>query len=69
MLYTSDDIQDMLDSCKKNVKLKEAVISHFTGRDKGAISDVLDDGYYERFDRYDSDICEQFIKAYEKEAK
>ena len=67
-LYTNDDIQNMLDVCGMDIKLKDAVLSHFTGADKAAMSDVFSDGYYERFDRYDSNVCEQFITAYEKEA-
>lgn len=41
------------------------VVSHKTNNsDFMAIKDVLDDGYYERFDRYDSDVVEQFITIY-----
>ncbi len=67
-MYTNDNIQDMLMEVNSNNSLKEKVLAHFTGRDLSAVKDVLDDGYYERFDRYDSDVCEQFIRAYETEA-
>ena len=41
------------------------VVSHKTNNsDFMAIKDVLDDSYYERFDRYDSDVVEQFIIIY-----
>ena len=65
-IYTNDDIQDMLMECNENCNLKDSILKCFSGRDKSAMADVFEDGYYERFDRYDSDVCEQFIKAYEK---
>jgi hypothetical protein len=67
-IYSNDDIQDMITAVNADQKLKEKVLSHFSGNDLHAMQDVLNDGWYERFDRYDSDICEQFIKAYEVEA-
>ena len=67
-IYSNDDIQDMISEVNKNLKLKEKLLAHFSGSDLHAMQDVLNDGWYERFDRYDSDVCEQFIKAYEAEA-
>ncbi len=68
-MYNNDDIQDMIEECNESNELKEAILNNFSGADKRAMIDVLDDGYYDRFDRYDSDVCEQFIRAYEKESK
>ena len=67
--YSNDDIQDMIEEVNKSARLKENVLNHFSGSDLFAMRDVLNDGCYERFDRYDSDVCEQFIKAYEVEAQ
>lgn len=66
-IYSNDDIQDMITAVNDDQKLKEKVLGHFSGNDLHAMQDVLNDGWYERFDRYDSDICEQFIRAYEAE--
>ena len=68
MFYTNDDIQIMLNQTIKNPDLKERIRSHFKG-DLPALNDVLSDGYVDRFDRYDSDVCEQFISAYLAETK
>lgn len=65
-MYNNDDIQRMLSECKKNSNLKDDVLRQFDGGDLMAVEDVIMDGYYERFDRYDSDVCEKFITAYEK---
>lgn len=67
MFYSNDDIQNLIEEVNKDNALKERILSHFDNRDLVAIKDVLSDGYYERFDRYDSDVCEQFLSAYEKE--
>ncbi len=67
-IYSNDDVQDMISEVNKNLKLKEKLLGHFSGSDLHAMQDVLKDGWYERFDRYDSDVCEQFIKAYKAEA-
>lgn len=69
MLYTNDDVQILIDQTNKDPKLKELIRSQFAGRDLLALNDVLSDGTYERFDRYDSDVCEQFISAYENSVK
>lgn len=66
-IYSNDDIQDMITAVNDNQTLKEKVLGHFSGNDLYAMQDVLNDGWYERFDRYDSDICEQFIITYEAE--
>lgn len=68
-LVTNQELQQMIKAVNSNDSLKQAILSHFEGRDKSAIIDVLRDGYYERFDRYDSAVCEEFITAWEKEYK
>ncbi len=68
-LVTNQELQQMIKAVNSNDSLKQAILSHFEARDKSAIIDVLRDGYYERFDRYDSAVCEEFITAWEKEYK
>ena len=63
-IYTNEDIQDMLTAVKKSDTLRTKILSCFSEDDRAAMADVLDEGWYERFDRYDSDVCEQFIRAY-----
>lgn len=65
-LYTNNDIQKMMDHVNSNDTLRKQIISHVHENDGGAVSAVLADGYVERFDRYDSAVCENFIVAYEK---
>ncbi len=69
MIYLNDDIQRMIKEVKGDENLKVAVLKQLSGRDKAAVEDVLAEGWYERFDRYDSDVCEQFITAYENAKK
>ncbi len=68
-LYTNDDLEDMLSAIKKDDDLKSRIQSHFSDRDLAAINYVMNDGYYEAFARYDSDVCEQFIAAWEMEVE
>lgn len=65
--YNNDDIQKMLETLREP-EYKKAFIQNLTcsPRDRSAILDCIDDGYYERFDRYDSDVCETFIATYEE---
>lgn len=65
-MYTTKDIQHMLNECNRDLDLKDRILSQFRGSDRFDMVAVFEDGYYERFDRYDSDLCEQFITAYEK---
>ena len=65
-MYTVDEIQDMIDDVRRNRETFMPFIDEINTRDRRAIMNVLCDGYYEAFDRYDSDVCEQFINAYEK---
>lgn len=63
-LYNNDDIQEMLDSLKNPKHFKGLDFKDVSDSDKRAILRVIEDGYYETFDRYDSDVCEQFIRVY-----
>lgn len=65
-MYNNDDIQNMIDEVKDNKEFFKAVDqSGICEEDKIAIMDVLDSGWYEDFDRYDSAVCEYFITIYE----
>ena len=73
-MYSNDDIQEMIERVN-NDGTNETIIDvvsayrNYTGGsviDNDAIREVLRSGYYETFDRYDSDVCEQFIRAFEK---
>ena len=69
-MYSNDDIQRMIEKCSKNKAFKKKVlegIEDFT--DRRAVESVIEDGWYEYFDRYDSAVCERFIDAYEKAVK
>lgn len=65
-VYDNADIDGMLATLKGPDNLKD-FRSHLicSVHDEKAILDCIDDGSYERFDRYDSDVCEIFISAYE----
>ena len=64
-LYTNNDLQRMIEFINNNQVIRDDFIKRLPKNADGrAIEDVLDDGYYERFDRYDSDVAEQFIDMY-----
>lgn len=66
-IFDSDDVQLMIEQVNKYKTVRECLFSHLktiSAADRGAIKAVLEDGHYERFDRYDSDVCEQFIRAF-----
>lgn len=69
-MYSSKDIQDIITRLNGDKELKTEFISrvckYCNNSDSLAIKDVLSDGCYERFDRYDSDVCEQFLTVWEK---
>ena len=68
-MYNSDQIQDMITTLKSdNARLKIFCerLEKVNADDRIAIMDVIRDGWYERFDRYDSDVCETFIRLYEE---
>lgn len=65
-MYNYDDIQNMIDRVN-NDGTADKILQHISDYDKGSVRNVLKSGYYETFNRYDSDVCEQFIRAYENE--
>lgn len=70
-MYTYDDIQKMLEKINKapdHIKeaFREYVNEHTNFKDANSIMDCVKQAYYEAFDRYDSDVCEQFLTFYEK---
>lgn len=68
-LYGNDDIQAMIETLGNKTYKKEfsAVLKTYgcSSQDKSAILDCLSEGYCERFDRYDSAVCETFVRVYE----
>lgn len=65
-MYDNNQIQDMIERCRANKVLCKSVLDQISDySDWRAIQHVISEGWYETFDRYDSDVCEQFITAYE----
>lgn len=68
-LYTNNDIQKILDLLSNNTeyrtKFLQVAFNQLNNSDYFAITNVIKQGYYEAFDRYDSDVCEQFLHVYE----
>ena len=69
-LYTYTDIQNMLNELNRDTAKKQAFLCRLGQKstslsDKNAIISVIRSGWYEDFCRYDSDVCEQFIRIYE----
>ena len=65
-MYNNDDIQKMIQTVNSNRETFNPFLDEINSRDRGAIERVLSDGWVEAFDRYDSDVCEKFITAFEK---
>lgn len=66
-MYTSKDVQNMIEKVATDHKFMRFVSnSGISNADFAAIAHVLKTGWYETFDRYDSAVCEQFIRLYEK---
>ena len=64
-MYSNEQVQEMIVSVNRDCAGFEPFLGKINQRDQAAIRDVLSDGSVERFDRYDSDVCEEFIRAYE----
>ena len=65
IMYTSHDIQKMISEVKTDPNFLDLLNnSGISGADKAAIAHVLKTGWFETFDRYDSAVCEQFIRLY-----
>ena len=64
--WTSEDLDNALQYVKARPYLIEQILTNISVSDRGAVRNVIADGWAEAFDRYDSDVAEQFIVAYEK---
>lgn len=70
--YNNVDIQNMLYFLNYHKNDKEYTVfmkyisEHSNVNDANAIKHCVSECYYEEFDSYDSDVCEQFISAFEK---
>ena len=65
-MYSNEDIQAMIEKCYTEVRFGKRVLDGINNRrDWAAAQNVISSRCFETFDRYDSDVCEQFIKAYE----
>lgn len=66
-LFNLDMLQDAMDYINKDSNRKKYFLSLISdGIDKGAIMRVLNNGFAEDFDRYDSDVAELFITTYKE---
>ena len=65
-MYNNDDIQEMIERVNADGTV-DKILEYVNVYDQDAVRDVLESGYYETFDRYDSAVCEQFIAAFEEE--
>ena len=73
-MYNNSDIQKMIDEVKVGNRSQMGIAfpialanSNLCLADKRAIKNVIEnEPYTKAFDRYDSDVCEQFITLYEK---
>lgn len=65
-MYNNDDIQGMINDVNKD-NTAAKILAHINEYDRDAVREVLRSGNYETFERYDSAVCEQFIRAYEDE--
>lgn len=67
-MYDSEDIQRMLESLQDSSEREKfnKLLEKTNFSDRNAINHCIDECWYETFERYDSDVCEQFISLYEK---
>ena len=66
-LWSNEDLQKALDYVKENIRFHQRIIGYVS--DRLSVEDVINRGCADDFDRYDSDIAEQFISAYLKVAE
>ena len=67
-MYNTNDIQNMITTVNNDGKVDD-ILAHIPILDKSAVRHVLETNWVETFDRYDSDVCERFITAYERTYK
>lgn len=67
-MYNSNDIQKMLETAKehKDLFFEQIDNSNISTSDKASIKSVINECWYECFDRFDSAVCDHFITIYEK---
>lgn len=66
-MYTSKDIQNMIEKVANDRNFMRFVSnSGISNADFAAIAYVLKTEWHETFDRYDSAVCDHFIRLYEK---
>ena len=65
--WNEKSIDQAIAYLKNHKDLKEKVLNGISGRDRNSVARVLQDGFAEDFNRYDSDVAEQFLTAYERE--
>lgn len=66
-MYTNNDIQNMLNELNIDTTLLKAFcynLEQVNATDRQAIMSCIHYNDVERFDRYDSDVCETFINTY-----
>ena len=68
MLYNNDMLQDALIRAKNDSTIFFRMIdeSSICESDKDIIKGIIQECWYEEFDEYDSDICEEFLMIYEE---
>ena len=65
ILFTNEDIQNAITDIKSDPqRLKEFLSMVPETTDGNAIKSVINEGWYEEFNRYDSDVAEQFVSLY-----
>ena len=67
--YDNDDVQNMLNFLHYNKKALERFkveIKDYSFADKEAMLYAISESWYEAFDRYDSAVCDYFIKSFER---
>lgn len=67
--YNNDDVQKMLNYLHYNTISKAIFINKikdYSPADKQGMLYAIDEAWYEAFDRYDSAVCDSFIRSFEK---
>ena len=68
-IYDNNDVQKMLNFLHYNKTAKNfffTAIIGFSVPDKRAMLHAVDEAWYEVFDRYDSAVCDYFVKSFEE---
>lgn len=68
-IYDNEDVQKMLNYLHYNTISKAIFINKikdYNTADKQGMLYAIDEAWYEAFDRYDSAVCDSFIRSFEK---